>query len=69
MKEVKQLIDDLEYDDFLQATLGFGQSARLNLNKLVLGGHSFGGMTAIEVAAHDQRVKALFSFDPWLWPR
>jgi len=40
----------------------------LNTNKLVAGGHSFGGITAISVAHHDNRVKAVFSFDPWLFP-
>lgn len=38
-------------------------------DKLILGGHSFGGVTAISVAEKDSRVKAVFSFDPWTWPR
>ena len=41
----------------------------MDLSKLIVGGHSFGGMTAIEVAQSEKRVKAVFSFDPWLWPR
>ena len=36
---------------------------------LIIGGHSFGGMTAIEVAAHDRRVKACVCQDPWLFLR
>lgn len=41
----------------------------MDLNKLVVGGHSFGGMTALSVAEQDSRVKAVFTFDPWVWAR
>lgn len=63
------MIDDLFIENFLQTTLGFGPSAQMDLERLIIGGHSFGGMTAIEVAANDERIKAVFSFDPWLWAR
>jgi hypothetical protein len=36
---------------------------------LILGGHSFGGLTAISVAEKDTRIKAIFTFDPWIWAR
>lgn len=32
-----------------------------------MGGHSFGGMTAIAVSEKDDRVKATFGFDAWTW--
>jgi cephalosporin-C deacetylase-like acetyl esterase len=32
-----------------------------------MGGHSFGGMTAIAVSNKDDRVKATFGMDPWVW--
>ena len=37
------------------------------MSKLVLGGHSFGAMTAIQTARVDNRVKALMTMDPWLY--
>jgi hypothetical protein len=39
------------------------------MQKLIVGGHSFGGLTAISVAEKDNRVKAVFTFDPWIWAR
>lgn len=36
---------------------------------MILGGHSFGGLTAISVAEKDTRIKAIFTFDPWIWAR
>lgn len=30
-------------------------------------GHSFGGVTAIEMASIDARVKYLMTLDPWIW--
>ena len=60
-------MDDLSSENFAQQTLGFHESVSLDLDKVVVGGHSFGGMTAIMVSHHDPRVKATFGFDPWLW--
>jgi len=34
-----------------------------------MAGHSFGGMTSLLVAAEDQRIKAVFTMDPWIWCR
>lgn len=67
-REVTDLIDDLYKPDFLQKTLGFPEGVELDLDKLILGGHSFGGCTAIVIANKDPRVKVLYGLDPWLWP-
>ena len=32
-----------------------------------MGGHSFGGMTAIAMSECDERIKATVTLDPWLW--
>lgn len=40
---------------------------KLDLDKFSIGGHSFGGMTAIAVSNKDERVKATFGMDPWVW--
>ena len=47
--------------------IGFQQHIRIELNRLILGGHSFGGMTAISHASRDMRVRAVFALDPWLY--
>lgn len=33
----------------------------------MVSGHSFGGITAIEAAFYDERVKHLLTLDPWVW--
>jgi hypothetical protein len=40
------------------------------MTELILSGHSFGGMTMIYTSSLKlkQRVKALWLFDPWLFP-
>jgi cephalosporin-C deacetylase-like acetyl esterase len=42
---------------------------QLDLSQLVMSGHSFGGMTTIEVAKSDPRVKITLTMDPWLFCR
>ena len=37
------------------------------MNKLIISGHSFGGMTAIAVGNSDKRVKACLTLDPWFF--
>ena len=39
----------------------------MDLDKLIAGGHSFGGMSAAYTAFREERVKAVFGFDAWLW--
>ena len=63
------LIDDIFADNFLQRKLGFSYAAELDCDKLIVGGHSFGGMTAISVAEKDLRIKAVFCFDAWTWAK
>ena len=33
-----------------------------------MGGHSYGGVTALKTAMEDDRVKAVVTLDPWLFP-
>jgi len=47
--------------------LKLGESVELDLEKLVVGGHSFGGMTSLSVTEEDERIKAHFGLDTWLW--
>lgn len=60
-------MDDILSDKFAQETLGFDEAVQIDKENMICGGHSFGGMTGIGVAHEDDRVKAVFAFDPWLW--
>jgi len=46
----------------------FSSVAYLDMDKLVMAGHSFGGSTTINVANSDPRVKCMFTQDAWLRP-
>lgn len=37
------------------------------MEKLIIGGHSFGGGTAIAASWKDERIKCTFSMDPWIY--
>ena len=41
---------------------------KLNLNKVAVGGHSYGGATAILSAYRDKRIKSCFVLDGWINP-
>ena len=48
--------------------MGFNSNVKFDLDRFICGGHSFGGMTAIEVAKQEpERVKAVYTFDPWIY--
>ena len=61
------LIDEIFDPTFIQDKLGFADQVSFDYEKFVMCGHSFGGMTALEVARTEPRVKFLFTIDPWLW--
>lgn len=68
LTESTGMIDDLyDQQNLVQNTLGFSPNVRLDLNKLIVGGHSFGGMSAAYTAFREPRVKMLFGFDAWIW--
>ncbi len=43
-------------------------SNRMDLNRIAIGGHSFGGATAITASYKDKRIKACFNLDGWINP-
>jgi cephalosporin-C deacetylase-like acetyl esterase len=51
----------------LKDSLGFSE-ARLDLSKLVVSGHSFGGMSALGATCEDNRIKGVVALDPWFFP-
>lgn len=54
VNEVRALIDELFNEEtreiLLRKKLGFPEGINLDMSKLVVTGHSFGGMTAIETS-------------------
>jgi len=69
LTEMRQLIDDiLNWSEMMESTLEFGTNVKIDMEKLVVGGHSFGGMTALYTGYRDERAKAVFGFDAWIWP-
>ena len=67
IQEINDLVDELQETDYLQKKLGFASGVRMDLEKLIVGGHSFGGMTALSVCQQNEKVKATFGLDDWIW--
>ena len=67
INNVTDFIDELSEDqqDFCQTRLMFPEGVSLDMSKLIVNGHSFGGMTSIASAIRDDRIKATLSLDPW----
>jgi platelet-activating factor acetylhydrolase len=65
--EIIDLINELETPEFLKQ---IDDKAIINMSELVLGGHSFGGMTMIYTASLKlkYKIKTLWVFDPWMFP-
>ncbi|CDW85051.1 platelet-activating factor acetylhydrolase [Stylonychia lemnae] len=67
-QEIEALIDEIyDQEQLLQNQLKFPKQIKLDLDKFICSGHSFGGITAISVSRADARVKACFTLDPWLY--
>ena len=43
-------------------------NAKINLERIAVGGHSYGGSTATVVSQQDDRIKACFVLDSWISP-
>jgi len=68
-EQITGLIDDLFSDNYLQKTCSFPDGVTMDFDKLLMTGHSFGGMTSLIMAHEDERIKGVFTMDPWLWGR
>jgi predicted dienelactone hydrolase len=66
--EVMALIDQVSTPAFIKDTFNGWEKAQLDLTKIVVGGHSFGGITALGATCADRRVKACIGLDPWFFP-
>lgn len=61
------MIDEIESGNFLKECQ-FKDIPEIATDKLVMSGHSIGGMTAIKAASEDKRIKFVTALDPWLLP-
>ena len=66
--ESKLLIDYISAKNFAQDNLFMDNRVTLDLQKLLMTGHSMGGATALRVGNSDKRVKSILTHDPWLAP-
>lgn len=57
--DIKEVIDFIHE----RSAEVFGEG-RLNIQKLILGGHSFGGLNALTYGAKDSRVASILTLDP-----
>jgi predicted dienelactone hydrolase len=62
---ITSFVDQMMEDSKLLQSMGFPEGVKLNMDKLVMLGHSLGGITAL-CAAKDPRFKACLAMDPAL---
>lgn len=62
------MIDEILEPDFCTIKLNFPQGVKIDENKIIVNGHSFGGITSNATAIEDERVKVSLSLDPWFFP-
>lgn len=58
------MIEQLKNPDTTEQIFG-KQGVLLDFDKLTVGGHSFGGITALKVSQNNKDVKAVLALDPW----
>ena len=65
-KDIQFILDQLEkiQDGRLQLEI----TGKMDLGKIAVGGHSYGGSTATVAAHGDNRIKACFVLDSWISP-
>ena len=60
------IIDQIEKID--NGIIDSRLNGKLNLDKIALGGHSYGGATAVFASSSDRRIKACLVLDSWINP-
>ena len=63
--EIQSILSNVARPDFLKETLG---KAKLDLKSIAIIGHSFGGITSLQVGLTTLKLKACISLDPWFLP-
>jgi pimeloyl-ACP methyl ester carboxylesterase len=74
VREVRALIDELSdekiRENILRMKMRFPPGVTLNMSKLIVCGHSFGGITALDTSRLEpERVATCLTMDPWLFTR
>ena len=66
--EIKELIDEIRDQSYPFGVVGFDGGVYFDLPKLIVAGHSMGGVTALRIGQSDARVSCILTLDPWLMP-
>ena len=66
IKDISFIIDQLE--KIHSGNIASMLNESLNLDKIAVGGHSYGGATATYATYKDNRIKACFALDGWINP-
>ena len=65
VNELQLFVKELLNTDIMRNKLDF-KDATLDLDKLIMLGHSLGGATAIKFAHQNKDIKCLVTLDPWV---
>ena len=69
VQEVINLIDEIQEPEFLNRVfMGEEITAKLEMDKLIMSGHSMGAATALLAGDQDDRIKCILTHDPWINP-
>jgi dienelactone hydrolase len=64
-EEFKEFIDELETPGYLQKKLRFPDGVNLNMDKLIMNGHSLGGGTSFQASVQNEKIKCCLAMDPY----
>lgn len=64
VEQVIALIDELDAGEFVKKHLD--SDIPVDMDRLCVGGHSFGGTTTCKSALQDKRIKGCLTFDPYM---
>jgi platelet-activating factor acetylhydrolase len=68
VEEVESVISSLAKPDFVRKVFGPEATMSIDLSKVAISGHSFGGITALQVGLKNMKVKGVVSLDPTFSP-
>ena len=63
---MKAIIEEVYTKVDILCRIGLGH-LNVAADKIVAMGHSFGGITAVNTARKDGRIKAILAYDPWMY--
>ena len=66
--EIKEIIDEISDPSYPFSGVGLTGGVYFDMSKLIVAGHSMGGVTALRIGQSDPRVNCILTLDPWLLP-